>query len=832
MLFNRRLSHSDVVTKMPWDTAITGLALLLVAASLSGCITGGSTPVAAPPDLTKVFPEDLKKVHNLGPTGLEGWMHVEYHKLAPGDLTRAPQTGDARQIYITKVDNGSPADGVIEVGDVVLGIGSRLFAEDPRIALAEAINEAEKGGNGGALKLLCWRPDEPEKEGAKERGTGSADVRELQLKVLGTYSDTAPYNCRKSEVILKQTVDLMLADRGKMSRKLDLPYLALLATGEEAHFELAKQHILAAVESVPEPSIEAVEKAHGWNIGYRLILFCEYYLMTGDETVLPAIRNTAITLSMGQSVAGVWGHKMANPSYNDGRLHARLSGYAALNQPSLTCFMGLVLAQKCGVKHPELTAAIDKANVYFRHHVGRGAIPYGHGPPREFLQTNNGTSGSAALAFNIKNDKKAAGFFARMSAGAQPKLETGHTGHFFNTMWTGLGANIAGPEAYAEFFKRWTWLRTLTRRWDGHFVYQSAGGGSFNYRGLSADAAMILHYALPKRQLLITGRDQDQSLWLAKDEAVAAASVWEIDYQHATDVELVELLGHSIPMVRGFAANQLASRGDRNLDPLQRLLRGTNNEKIGACNAFAGMKEMAAPALGELMRIVKDEGEDLWIRSRAAQAVASTGEAGHGSVGELLKLLVVDRPDDPRRDFERYLAPIVVSMVTHQDFDYTAHKDFIYPAALKLMDHPHVHARRYGMSMVNNVSLEEFHLFADSIVKAILNNDPDYTSYSGDRPRQTGLAILSRLNIEDGIPLAIDTIEPGIWGQKYRITSPGGRLALLKGYGTNVKPYIPQLRQVMGDKAEDTIKEIESSTVVRNLISLKDAKQGGSTKQD
>ena len=37
-------------------------------------------------------------------------------------------TTDARQIAITKVDQDSPADGILKVGDVVLGIGDTPFS--------------------------------------------------------------------------------------------------------------------------------------------------------------------------------------------------------------------------------------------------------------------------------------------------------------------------------------------------------------------------------------------------------------------------------------------------------------------------------------------------------------------------------------------------------------------------------------------------------------------------------------------------------------------------------------------------------------------------------
>ncbi|MFY7877011.1 MAG: DUF6288 domain-containing protein, partial [Pirellula sp.] len=75
------------------------------------------------PDLTKgdKIPKDSKHDWNLGPTGLRGWMFCD--KLV---------TTDARQIAITTVQPGSSADGLIAVGDVLLGVGGKPFSYDPR----------------------------------------------------------------------------------------------------------------------------------------------------------------------------------------------------------------------------------------------------------------------------------------------------------------------------------------------------------------------------------------------------------------------------------------------------------------------------------------------------------------------------------------------------------------------------------------------------------------------------------------------------------------------------------------------------------------------------
>ena len=61
------------------------------------------------PDFTKgeKIPEGARHDWTLGATGARGWMY-----------SNRLETSEARQIAITRVDKGSPADGVLEVGDV------------------------------------------------------------------------------------------------------------------------------------------------------------------------------------------------------------------------------------------------------------------------------------------------------------------------------------------------------------------------------------------------------------------------------------------------------------------------------------------------------------------------------------------------------------------------------------------------------------------------------------------------------------------------------------------------------------------------------------------
>ena len=174
---------------------------MLLTASLAFALSPGANIGSASaargvkcPDLTRggKIPDGWTHDWNLGPTGVRGWMYSD-----------TGVTTDARQIQITKVDKGSPADGVLQVGDVITGVRGKPFNDDPRILFGKAITEAEKTVNRGLLRLLVWRK-------------GKVRTVIVKLQPLGTYSLTAPYKCLKSKRIIERGCK---AIAGKMKAK-------------------------------------------------------------------------------------------------------------------------------------------------------------------------------------------------------------------------------------------------------------------------------------------------------------------------------------------------------------------------------------------------------------------------------------------------------------------------------------------------------------------------------------------------------------------------------------------------------------------------------------
>ena len=159
---------------MKMNGIVRYVGLILLGLALGVPLVRAAEAPAGPPDLTKGGKRLNGGEYILGPTGLGGWMYAQ-------------NFAEARQILVLTVDKGSPADGVVQINDVILGVGGKLFTGDARRTFGLAIGEAEKDG---ILKLMIWR------EGKQQ------DV-ELKLKIMGAYSDTAPYDCPKSKKILE-----------------------------------------------------------------------------------------------------------------------------------------------------------------------------------------------------------------------------------------------------------------------------------------------------------------------------------------------------------------------------------------------------------------------------------------------------------------------------------------------------------------------------------------------------------------------------------------------------------------------------------------------------
>ncbi|MDP0491094.1 MAG: DUF6288 domain-containing protein [Verrucomicrobiota bacterium JB023] len=805
----------------------------------------GESPV---PDLTAGGTIDEKHDWNLGPTGARGWMWG--YKL---------QTTKARQIYITEVAKGSPADGKLEVGDVLLGVQGKGFNSDPRVELGNAIGEAE--AKSGALTLTRWREGE------------TSEVT-LTIQTKGSYEEDSPFGCEKSQKILAEgcahvakRLKRELKDFSSPTSKGPDDYrsysssdimntvdaMALLASGKPEYADLVKQFAHAYAPDDLELALNSRSRMAAWGWSYINLFLCEYHLATGDEAVLPAIELYTTRIAEGQSFIGSWGHAMAWPDVNGGKLHGVLSGYGALNSAGLICHLSLILGKKCGVESEEVDTAIEKANNFFGFYANKGSIPYGDHLPNWDRHDDNGKNSMAAVLFDLQGQTERANFFAKMTLASHGERERGHTGNYFSLLWGPLGAQRAGDEATAAFMRPQRWFYDLNRSWDGSFPYQggaNSGKGEHSYAGWDSTGAFMLSYAIPMKRLFITGKGTSEANELT-GEALASViadgegfTVWEeglIPFRKKSADELIEDLKSWSPPVRTRAAEALAEKegSERYIPQLVNMLDAEElTTRYGACQGLAAFEERASSVVEKLQPLLYSE--DTWLRIQAVSALSSIGEASKSAVPALLRLAIIEDKDDPLEITQRYLAlglfdakKILGTKGLLADSVDEVDRELLFKAVKRILTNPDGRTRETIASVYRNLSFEELEPLLPAILKAIKEPSPSGVMFSSGI-RLNGLELLANYRIEEGMELCLDVLEIHKWGKRKRMDKC---LAILATYEGAAKPVLPQLRQLEKDllvhpeaeglepqinRVRKLIQDIEAAEEVPELRSLED----------
>jgi HEAT repeat protein len=756
----------------------------------------------------------------LGPTGLKGAIFTRYY-----------MTGDARQILITEVESGSAADGVIDVGDIILGIGDEKFDSDARKSFGRAINDAETEKQKGVLKLLRWRK-------------GKEKTVSLKLKVLGTYSDTAPYNCPKSKRIMEDALKYLAS--GKKPLRFSFEILAFLASGKPEYMKLARERIHAARWAGPEAKCGN----SAWGAGHHGVVMGEYYLATGDEYVLPTIKEYAIKTAMGQGGPGTWGHHFVPPDAN-GKLHGRLMGYGGLNVAGAPCFLSLTLAKKCGVNHREVDQAIRRSREFFSQFVGHGSIGYGYHRASLERRSNgrnalssNGKNGGAAVAFTLLGDKTISQYYSKLVTSSYDEREYGHSGNSYGIFWGYLGSNCGGPKAVAAFAKEMRWYNALTRKADGSFVSQSLGG-YYGGRGIiDATVAHVLFNALPLKKIHLTGKDVAADMHLSDKDVEEAidAGRWRLaEYQKMSADELISKLGSWSPAAREWIADWLGKKkGDHTAKLLKLLESDDHCTRAGACAALGYQGERSAGAVDAITKALSDKHEV--VRVAASYALSRIGAPARRAVPEMFRAALTTQEantmqptrtaiayslgHDPTGGAPIYMTGMFPQWPKGENPLKGMDREMFYPAMKKLLAHTSARTRGSGAYAFKYLNEQDVGVLAQDIFEVTRNVAPHYPMF-GDTPRAYGLDLMLRYRLTEGVELCIETMDPRAWGGSRRLPH---RFATLTKYGGAAKAALPKLKAWRWDfrspdqriMLEEAIRAIESDDKPMKLISLGD----------
>ena len=799
-------------------------------------------PQKTEPDLTRET-VDRKLTYNLGATGLRGWIYTR--PATHFDGVQGRTTATSRQILVTHVGAKSPADGVMKVDDVILGVNGRLFTEDARKSFAGAIQFAEQTGS---LKMTIVR-------------AGKKQDVELKMRVLGAYGATAPFNCPKSKLIFEDACKVLAQEPLKDGVMGSISALALLSTGNAEY--LPKVQEFARKMGPTSLKLELKDGMVVWDWGYRGLFLSEYFLLTGDKEVLHAIREYTLSLAKGQSLYGTFGHGISRLTA-EGKLHGSIPPYGPVNMAGLVGNMAIVMGKKCGVVDPEVDAAIARAAGFFGYFVDKGTIPYGEHEPIPFHE-NNGKASMSAVMFSLQGRTREAQFFAKMAVAGFRNRECGHTGQGFSYLWSTIGANVGGPAAAAAFVREASWHLDLVRRCDGSFTYD--GGeqygpgktdddtyyGKSGYYGMSPTATYVLTYALPLKKLFITGKGAAPATWLnAADVAGAIASGrFDTTRLKMSTKELVAAFGDWSPIVRGWAAEELSKRPEAKamVPQLIALADGKDVHFIqAACEALGELK--SAEALPVLVRQLSHA--DRWVRFKAAQAIRKMGGAAKPAIPEILKALVqtaepllpVNWADPIQLAHGQLAAALFEGPMA--DAVQAADPKLLYPAIQVLSRNADGMARAKLRSFFERrLKLEDVVALAPDILAAVKTPSPADTMFSNEI-RMGGFKALAKYHFTEAIEAGVDLAKTqGGHGSQKRT---GEIMKEIVSYGTAARGAVPGLRELIAilnaevaannfpnnelhtrrvNDVEDAIKAIEAATTQPELRSIPPAVQKG-----
>ena len=788
---------------------------------------GLAIAAVAPPDLlidiTKV---DRELTYNLGATGMRGWIYTkpaEYLDSVQGRTTTA-----SRQILVTHVGTKSPADGVVQVNDVILGVDGKLFADDARKSIALAIQEAEQENHAGILNLTLSR-------------AGKRQEARLKLRIMGTYSATAPFNCPKSKKIFEEACKVL--EREPMSNNWNgaINGLALLSTGNAEYLPKLQKYARQLASS---------EKTKGmvtWQWGYCDLFLCEYFLATNDQEVLPRINDYTIMLAKGQSMYGTFGHGIADLT-KSGELHGSIPPYGPVNAAGLIGNLAIVIGKKCGVNDPEVDAAIERGSNFFAYYVDKGAIPYGEHAPWLYHE-NNGKNSMAAVMFGLQPTKTTeAAYYAKMATAGYNNRQYGHTGQGFSYLWGALGANVGGPRALGAFFKEISWHLDLARRCDGSFTYdghEQYGPGSTDdntyygdssYSGLSPAATHVLTYSLPLKTLCITGKLANPATTLSREDVdkSIAAGRFDLDRKTMTPQQLVSAFENWSPIVRSWAAEELAKRTEAKsmVNELVLMAEGKDaHSRQGACETLGHLK--APEALPVLVRLLTHE--DRWLRVKAANALKNMGDVAKPVIPNMLDAMATTAEplepvawEDPIQITQGELAEALFGGLIKKSIENIDRKK-LYPAIKAVANNPDGMARAtLKGTFEKQLTLEDVEALAPDLLTAVETRCPADTMFGNDI-RMGAFRALTKYHFKEGIAAGIVFVNTqGGHGSENRT---GEIMKEIASYGSAARDAIPDLQKVLAhftkkvgkdnfpaelnkrriSAVEDAIKSIESA---------------------
>jgi hypothetical protein len=348
---------------------------------------------------------------------------------------------------------------------------------------------------------------------------------------------------------------------------------------------------------------------------------------------------------------------------------------------------------------------------------------------------------------------------------------------------------------------------------------------------------------LPLKKLCITGRDANKGNWLNKQDVAAAmaSGCFDIERKTKSNDELIAAMGDWSPIVRSWAAEELAKRPNaKELVPqLLALLEGQNaHQRQGAAEALGHLKSQEAlPALVKLL-----SHQDRWLRFKAAEAIKRMGDQAKPALPDILtavaKTAEVPEPvnwADPVQLTHGQLANALFSGPLSnalKDMD----PKLLQPAIRVIASNADGMARATLRGYFEHrLTAEDVAALAPDILAAVKTRCPADTMF-GNEIRMGGFRALTKYHYQEAIEAGVIFAKTqGGHGSENRT---GEIMKELVTYGKAARAAIPGLKEVIDDfnaqckrgeypagelnnrrvgAVEDAIKSIEAATTQPEL---------------
>jgi hypothetical protein len=384
---------------------------------------------------------------------------------------------------------GSPSEGKFAKDEILTGInGTSLKGLNPFVVMGNALTKAE--ATDGKMVFDVTSAD------------GKTQRKEtVAIPVLGAYSKTWPLKCKKSKRIIDEAAEFYSNPEKFKQGGIPgaLACLFLLSTGDDKYLPQVKAYF----DAFPK-DVKAIGD-HTWNNGYNGIACGEYYLRTGDKSVLPIMQYYCDDAKARQKFDYGWTHwgNGVSPGYVAGCL---------VNAAGTQLLTVMLLGKECGVNVDE-TTLLNALRFHYRF-VGHGGAAYGDHRP-EGWHSANGKDGMAAAAMQI-----ASGAEGDVTI-YQEAIKSLTKGTLDGYLWLAVGHGDEGrsdgiwrsittsylmkekPALFRESMDRLTWFHDLSREPGG-----SIGIGTLDFEDGnvgSSGPGIGLSYTAPLRTLRITG---------------------------------------------------------------------------------------------------------------------------------------------------------------------------------------------------------------------------------------------------------------------------------------------------------------------------------------